>query len=87
MKPAAKPRAAKPAAKKPEALVIETAAQEQLKQILAAFQVGGVTRSVNLGGKITKAQKEVLDKLAKQLGTTTGALQAAIIAAFLAGVK
>ncbi|MOA40645.1 hypothetical protein D3C78_1625400 [compost metagenome] len=86
-KPAAKPRVAKAAVKKADVLVIENATQDQIKQILAAFQSGGVSRTENLGGKITKAQKEVLAKLAKQLGTTVGALQAAIVTAFLAGVK
>lgn len=75
----AKPAATKkPAVKQPIAKL-----PPRLAKIIEGFAKGGVTRSESLGGKITKAQKEVLVKEAARLGVTPAALVAALVINFL----
>lgn len=74
----AKPAAKKPAVKQPIAKL-----PPRLAKIIEGFAKGGVTRSESLGGKITKAQKEVLNKEAARLGVTPAALVAALVINFL----
>lgn len=89
-KPASK-AAAKPAPVKKTAvkkiIFIEAISVEQIKGIMEAFAKGGLSRTESLSGKITKAQKEALAKEAKKLGVAPATLVAAVITAFLAGVK
>lgn len=72
------PAAKKPAVKQPIAKL-----PPRLAKIIEGFAKGGVTRSESLGGKITKAQKEVLNKEAARLGVTPAALVAALVINFL----
>jgi hypothetical protein len=75
---------AKPAAKKKPAVKQPIAKlPPRLAKIIEGFAKGGVTRSESLGGKITKAQKEVLNKEAARLGVTPAALVAALVINFL----
>jgi hypothetical protein len=55
----------------------------RLAKIFEGFAKGGLTRSESLGGKITKAQKEVLIKEAARMGVTPAALVAALVINFL----
>lgn len=68
---------AKPAAKKAYKI------PARLAKIFEGFAKGGVTRAESLGGKITKAQKEVLIKEAARMGVTPAALVAALVINFL----
>jgi hypothetical protein len=73
----AKPAAKKAPAKKPYKI------PARLAKIFEGFAKGGLTRSESLGGKITKAQKEVLIKEAARMGVTPAALVAALVINFL----
>jgi hypothetical protein len=75
-----------PVAKPAKKAVAKTATIKvpaRLAKIFEGFAKGGVTRSESLGGKITKAQKAVLEKEAKRLGVTPAALVAALVINFL----
>lgn len=74
---------AKPVAKKVAAKPATIKVPARLAKIFEGFAKGGVTRSESLGGKITKAQKAVLEKEAKRLGVTPAALVAALVINFL----
>lgn len=83
----AKPVAKKPAAKKTTPAKVKGPApfsllSEEIEK-LAKSIVEAEGRTETLGGRITKAQKEVLAKEAKRLGVKPAQLSAAIVIAYL----
>lgn len=89
-KPAAKApvkAAAKPAAAKKTPAKKAVVADHPLAAILEGFKKGGTKRSARLDGNVTDAQKEILNAEAAKLGVSPATLNAAIITAWLSGLK
>ncbi|QTH80496.1 hypothetical protein PA10_00298 [Pseudomonas phage pPa_SNUABM_DT01] len=76
---AAKPATKKAATKRKPVDQIPAA----LKEILASFKTGGLSRTESLGGKVSKAQKEALARVAKKYDITPSELVAALVINFL----